>query len=175
MFIHLRARDILGDVVLSTFRGKRMIWILGTATVVFLLAAIWLANEHVKKFRMMADFMAGADNLVTYRYAGPSVTGGAGMRNVVLRGRKPFSALVGFRFTVPLAGDLGSDFYGIVRSNEHGVAVISTYLGHRPADFLFLLNSDLTSNPVIASSTDTDQDMKPHVVFPPHLVQRLGF
>lgn len=141
---------------------------------VSLALAFFLGHEMLKKFRFMQGFLEHSNQMVTWVYPGGAKSVAApGMYNVVLRGQKPFCALVGF--TLKIGGYQGFDYYGCVQSDDYGVAVVSTYLGRGSVEFRFFVNSNLDSNLVVASSTAGDQRLMPHVAYPPHWYQRLGF
>lgn len=143
-------------------------------TVVFASVAGFLGSEFLKKFGFMRDFIKNSNQMVVWHY--PGLKGNKpGMRNIVLRGSKPFCALVGFRFNIPVLGYSGFDYYGFVSSDGRGVAVISTYLGKGGCDFQFFVNTDLAHNPVTATSSEDDQQLQPQSVYPPHWYQRLSF
>lgn len=143
-------------------------------TLVFGSIVYFLTMEFVKKFRVMADFIKDSDQLVRWRYFGAKQEyRKPGMRNVVLRGSRPFKALIGFKLGI--FGKWGYDYYGMVRSDEQGVAVISTYLGKGPCTFQFLLDRSVELCPTMVSSCGCDQQLQPDVTYPPHWWQRLGF
>jgi hypothetical protein len=150
--------------------------IIGLAfTVIFAWLALFLGQEFLKKFGFMDEFIQDSNQMVVYRY--PGLTNGEkpGMRNIVLRGQKPFSALIGFNLNIPFINYSGFDYYGKVKSGEYFIAVISTYVGKSPVAFKFLVNTDLSINRITASSTEVDQHFTPNVEYPPHWYQRLGF
>ncbi len=144
------------------------------STVIFATAAIILGSELLKKFAFMRDFIGNSNQMVVWRYEGLEGRE-PGMHNVVLRGQTPFCALVGFKLDIPILGHTGFDYYGFVQSDEHGVAVISTYLGKGRCEFRFFVNTDLAQNPVTATSNESDQQLQPYSSYPPHWYQRLGF
>ena len=134
----------------------------------------FLGKEHLKKFHYNNLFYKNSNLLLTWKHeSGKDFK--PGMYNIVLRGQKPFKALIGFQLRFRWFKYEGYDHYGSVQSNESGVAVISTYLGKNACDFNFVINSDLTLNQVVATSTEEDQKLSPHVTHPPHWFQRLGF
>lgn len=143
-------------------------------TVVFAQIAIFLGFEFLKKFGFMRDFIKHSNQMVVWHYYG---LGGRkpGMRNIVLRAQKPFCALVGFKLDIPALGYTGFDYYGFVRSDANGVAVISTYMGGGACEFQFFVNMDLDVNPVTVTSDEDDQQFKAHSTYPPHWYQRFGF
>jgi hypothetical protein len=145
--------------------------ILAVVASIFLLSALWFANEHRKKFGFMDSWATRSGRIVEYYYPGPKQFGRKpAMRNIVLRGNQPFSALVCMRWSI--AGkDLGIDPYGVVHSDEHGVATISTFFGYGEVKFIFVPNVDAG---VVATSTDEDQTLKPDATYPPHFVQKVG-
>lgn len=138
---------------------------------VSLLLSLWLANEHRRKFGFINDWATRSAQIVNYFYPGPEKFGHKpAMRNIVLRGTKPFSALVCMRWH--LAGkDFGIDPYGVVHSDKYGMAVVSTYFGYGEVTFIFVPNVDAN---VEATSTDADQYFTPDATYEPHLVQTLG-
>lgn len=151
--------------------------VLGVLVAFFAPVAIFLGTEFLKKFRFMEGFVANSQQMTFLLYKGTKAEQNKkpGMRNIVLRGSKPFCALVGFQLEIPLLKYSGFDYYGFVQSDEHGVAVISTYMGKGPCLFLFLVNMDLSYNTIEATSHDLDQNLKPNVTYPPHWYQRIGF
>jgi len=140
--------------------------------IVFALIAIFLGKELLKKFGFMRDFVNNSNQEVTWNYGGDDKPG---MYNIVLRGEKPFCALVGFTLKIPFLGYEGFDYYGFVQSDQNGVAVISTYLGKGECEFRFFLNTDLEVDPVAVSSSDDDQELNPDSTYPPHWWQQLSF
>ena len=134
-------------------------------------AAIFFGKEMWKKFGHMQAFVEKSHQLVEYNSPGVE---SPGMYNIVLVGRGPFVALVGFHLEIPFIGK-GFDYYGRVESNRLGVAVISTYIGRGKVKFQFFTNCDLTDNPIRVTSTEEDQFFKPTAVYPPHWWQRFGF
>lgn len=143
-------------------------------TVVFASVAGFLGSEFLKKFRFMRDFISNSNQMVVWHYRGLEGRK-PGMRNIVLRGSKPFCALVGFKLDIPILGYSGFDYYGFVRSDDQGIAVISTYLGKGECEFQFFVNTDLDHSPVSATSSEDDQRLQPHSTYPPHWYQRLSF
>ena len=147
-----------------------------TLTVIFLLTTVFLVKEMLKKFGFMKQFVENSNMLVSWKYQHLDLgSQKPGMRNIVLRGQKPFSVLVGFRLDIPVLGHSGFDYYGFVSSNQDGVAVFSTYLGKGDCDFQFFVNTDLEENPITVTSTVADQDLVPYATYPPHWWQKLGF
>ncbi len=145
--------------------------ILDVLCVLFATSAIFLGLEFKKKFGFMANFARNSNQLLIWKSWGSKKPG---MHNIILRGNRPFCALVGFQLNVPMFGMSGFDYYGFVKSNDQGVAVISTYIGKGECEFLFFVNTDLNHNSVVASSTERDQLHTPDVTYPPHWWQRLG-
>ena len=143
-------------------------------TVVFASVAIFLGSEFLKKFGFMRDFISNSNQMVVWHYRGAEDRK-SDIRNIVLRGSKPFCVLVGFKLDIPILGYSGFDYYGFVRSDDQGVAVISTYLGKGECEFQFFVNTDVNHHPVTASSGEDDQQLQPHSVYPPHWYQRFGF
>ncbi len=143
-------------------------------TIVFTPIAIFLGVEFLKKFAFMRDFVQSSNQLVTWNYQGLDDRK-PGMRNIVLCGPKPFCALVGFRLDIPIVGYSGFDYYGFVRSDSRGVAVVSTWVGRGSCQFQFFVNTDLGVNPITATSSDDDQSLTPDATRPPHWYQKIGF
>lgn len=146
--------------------------VVGVFAALFSGIAVFLGTEFLKKFLFMRDFIRNTNQLVAWSYKGDRERG---MYNIVLRGQKPFCALVGFRLEISILGYVGYDYYGFVCSNKNGVAVISTYLGKGDCDFQFLVTTDLDDNPISVSSSPVDQGLTPHEVYRPHWYQRIGF
>lgn len=144
--------------------------IVSVFALVFLITAVFLGTEMLKKFHFMRDFVNHSNQLVTWNYAGDRKPG---MYKIVLSGQKPFGALVGFRLEIPAIGFSGYDYYGFVRSDMGGLAVISTYLGKGKCEFRFLTTSDKSQ--ITVTSTEGDQELMPQEVYPPHWYQKLGF
>ncbi len=90
---------------------------------------MFLGSEFLKKFGFMRDFIGDSNQMVVWHYRGLEGPK-SGMRNIVLHGEKPFCALVGFKLDIPVLGYSYFDYYGLVRSDDHGIAVISTYPPH---------------------------------------------
>ncbi len=141
---------------------------------IFLLVSIFLGKEFLKKFKFMQKFVQNSNQLIEWKYQG-SNNGEKGMRNIVLRGNKPFSVLVGFKLGIPLLKYSGFDYYGYVRSNDNNIAIFSTYMGQNPSIFQLLISTNLKDNPITVSSTDDDQQLSPQVLFKPHWFQKMGF
>jgi len=137
-------------------------------TILFGALAFFLGREFIKKFRFMQSFALRSNQMVIWHYQGVTSGHKPGMRNIVLRGSKPFSALVGFTLHIPILKYSGFDYYGSVHSDEHGIAVISTYLGDSEREFLFFVNTDLGQNPIKATSNEDDQLLTPDSTYPPH-------
>lgn len=141
--------------------------------------AIFFGTELQKKFGFMGRFAKDTRAMVVYPYAGAERMGiPTGMRNVVLKSadRKPFRALIALKFELPIIGKVGSvDPYGFVRSDQGGVAVMSTYLGRGSADFVFIaIHDDGSAASISVSSTNDDQSLTPDVTYPPHWFQTFG-
>lgn len=145
-----------------------------TFTVLFALVANFLGFELLKKFNFMRMFTKNSNQMVEWEYPGDK-TKKPGMRNIVLRGQRPFSVLIGFNLKISLIGHNGFDYYGFAQADEKHMVVISTYLGKKPCIFQFFVNTDLAHNHIGVSSNDWDQELNPDVSFPPHWYQRLGF
>jgi hypothetical protein len=126
----------------------------------------------LKKFGFMKSFVQKSDQLVTWKYEGGRKPG---MYNVVLRGKSPFSTLVGIDFNIKIIGFSGFDHYAYLESDQNSTAVISTYLGKGACNFHFLTNTNLTNNPITISSSEADQSLSPNAVSKPHWYQRMGF
>lgn len=139
----------------------------------FVLITGFLTREMLRKFTFWDRFTSGSNLVVTWDYPGGD-NAQAGMRNIVLRGEKPFRALVGFRLNLPL-GYTGYDVFGYVESDAAGVAVFSAYLGHGSAEFIFVSSQNTADNSLVVSSTAADQQLSPTATYPPHWWQRLGF
>lgn len=137
-----------------------------------LLVASFLVREFLSKFSFMCKFVQSSNQTVSWKYERKSRN--PGMYNIVLRGKRPFCALVGFRLDIPLLRYSGYDYYGFVRSNKNDVAVISTFMGRGERTFQFLVNADLNDSPITATSTEEDQSLVPTFVRTPHIHQRLG-
>lgn len=135
---------------------------------------LFLGKEHLKKFHYNHIFYKDSNLLLTWEHKGGKDFK-PGMYNIVLRGQKPFNAKIGFQLRFRWFNYEGYDHYGFVQSDEKGVAVISTYLGQNACEFKFVINADLSLNKIVASSTKEDQYLVPHVKYPPHWFQRLGF
>ncbi|PIR74345.1 MAG: hypothetical protein COU35_02750 [Candidatus Magasanikbacteria bacterium CG10_big_fil_rev_8_21_14_0_10_47_10] len=138
--------------------------ILAVLLAVAMAFAAFLLKEMFKKFDFMAEFLRSSALMVHYRHDGEV----RGMQNIVLRGNEPFCVLVGFKMVLPVLGNVGFDYFGFVRSNDDGVAVICTYLGSGSCDFIFVADCDVDINPITASSTTEDQQLQPDVRYPPH-------
>jgi hypothetical protein len=136
----------------------------------------FLGKEFLKKFAFMRDFIKTSNQSLSWYYQGDRKPG---MYTIVLRAKKPFSALVGFRLDIPILGYSGFDYYGFVQARQQVdgqyVAVVSTYMAGGEVEFQFFVNSDLGVNPINVSSSDEDQSLTPGATFPPHLYQRIGF
>lgn len=138
----------------------------------FLAIALFLGSELLKKFGFMQSFVQCSNQTVEWKYIGDRKPG---MYNIVLRGKTPFCALVGFKLHIPVLNYSGFDHYGFVKSDENNVAVISAYLGKGACEFQFFVNSDIKINQITITSSEEDQLLKPHSKFSPHWYQRFGF
>ena len=150
-------------------------WLLLILVIVFFIGIIFLAKELIKKFRFMTEFIQEGEGYVqkiTYKWDGSSSTG---MKEIELKSDLPFEVLIGFNLIVPLFPTM-FDHFGFVQAKEKGDnigyhAIISTYMGKKPVEFiLFVKSRDKTKIEVIKTF-----HCKPDVVCKPHLYQRLGF
>jgi len=148
-----------------------MIYFLAISSVLFFSVSVFLAKELVKKFRFFQCFVSSSRQLVPWYYKRKNVEK-KGMHNIVLRGEKQFSALVGFELELPVIGNAGFDYYGLVHSDKEGKAVFSTYLGNGDCKFVFFLNEDIK---VSVSSSEEDQKLNPTEIYPPHWWQKFGY
>lgn len=140
--------------------------------VIFISISFFLGREFLRKFSHMQDFIQHSNQIVAWKYEGDRKPG---MYNIVLRGEKQFCALVGFELNIPVLKYSGFDYYGFAQSDENNVAVISTYLGKATREFQFFINMDINTNLIIATSSEDDQLLQPHLKFTPHWYQRFGF
>lgn len=153
-----------------------MVTVLTITTILLLILSWFLGTEMLKKFGFMGRFVRKADQIViSWYYAGKKTGRKPGMYNIVLRGKQSFSTLIGFKLEIPFSKGEKFDCYGEVTSDEHGVAVISTYLGNGAVEFQFVVSGELRHNSIEVTSTDADQRLEPHVKYPPHWYQRIGF
>lgn len=137
---------------------------------------LFLGYQHLKKFGYMQEFIRGSNQLVEYLYMGTRYRKKRGMKKIVLRGQRPFKVLVGFYLQVPVLHYAGFDYYGFAESDNAGVLVIETYFGKGSCLFQFYSNQNSDNNPIVVSSTEEDQNLRPTVSYPPHWYQRfLGF
>lgn len=148
-----------------------MIFILILA-IIFFAIAVFLGKELLKKFVFMRDFIQSSNQMVAWKYLGDRRSW---MYNIVLRGKTPFCALVGFRLNILIFKYSGFDHYGFIKSNENNVAVISTYLSKSECEFQFLINTDIAINPIVATSSEEDQLIEADSKYPSHWWQRVGF
>lgn len=140
----------------------------------FALIANFLGLEFLKKFNFMRMFIKTSNQMVEWYHPGDKARK-PGMYNIVLRGQRPFSVLIGFNLKIAFLHHSGFDYYGFAQADEKNVIVISTYLGKKSCKFQFLMNTNLTHNLVTVTSSNEDQGLKPIISFPPHWYQRLGF
>jgi hypothetical protein len=70
----------------------------------------------------MKDFIGYSNNMVAWKSEGDRKNG---MYNIVLRGEKPFCALIGFKMVFPIVGYIGYDYYGFVKADSNNIAVVS--------------------------------------------------
>lgn len=148
-----------------------LVSILSVLVIALFLATVFLGKELLKKFVFTRDFARSSNQLVMWKYLADRKPG---MYNIVLRGKTPFCVLVGFHLHIRIFGYSGFDHYGFVRSNEKGIAIISTYLGKSSCEFQFLVNTDIETNPIVATSDEKDQKFEPDFKSAPHWYQRLG-
>jgi len=59
----------------------------------------------------MQKFVHNSDQVIKWSYLG-NKDGVVGMRNIVFRGNKPFSVLIGFELGIPILHYSGFDYYG---------------------------------------------------------------
>lgn len=149
-----------------------MLILISILAVIFFIIAIFLGKEFLKKFGFMQNFIKNSDQMVVWKYIGDKKPG---MCNIVLRGKMPFCALIGFELGIPMLKYSGFDYYGFVKSDKNSVAVISTYLGKNACEFQFFLNTNITNNPITITSDEKDQLLQPNSKSKPHYYQRIGF
>ena len=143
-------------------------------TIVLFLLALFFGLELLKKFAFMRDFIKSTNQVVSWHCLG-SQGKKSQMCNIVLRGEKPFCALVGFKLDIPIIKYSGFDHFSCVTSDENGTAVISGWIGKSAFELQLFVNIDVAMNPITVTSNDEDQDLHPHVVCSPHWWQRIGF
>lgn len=132
---------------------------------------VFLGQEMMKKFGFFQAFIKSSNQMITLDYQGDK---NPGMHNIMFWAKKPFTVLVGFHLDIPFFGK-GFDYYGYAKSNDHGILVVSTYMGRQPVRFMFYANCDQDLNPITVSALDNYSDLKPHITYPPHWWQKLGF
>lgn len=143
-------------------------------TILFFSLSLFFGLELLKKFEFMNEFIMNSNQVVTWHYAG-SVGKKGQMGNIVLRGKRKFCALVGFRLDIPIIKYSGYDHFNVVQSDENGVAVISGWLGKSSFELQFLINTEASSAPIVVTSTEEDQKLLPQIICKPHWWQRLGY
>lgn len=146
--------------------------LISVSAIIFFVIALFLGSEFLRKFGFMRNFVQCSNQMVEWKYSGNRKPG---MYNIVLRGKSPFCALIGFKLNIPILKYSGFDYYGFVKSGEDNVAVISTYLGKGVCEFQFFVNTDISVNQITATSSEEDQLLQPHSKSTPHWYQRLGF
>lgn len=139
-------------------------WILHAVELVVI---YFLGSQLIKKFHALYLFARGSRITHNWIYPGSNKPG---MRNVVLHGTEPFKVLLCFKLKLPRL-PVGLDWYGMVRSNEAGVVVFSTYLGKGICHFRFLVD---TTSHIKIRADDEVQTLEPTASFPPHFWQRWG-
>ena len=142
------------------------------SAIIFFAIALFLGSEFLRKFGFMRSFIACSNQVVKWKYSGDRKPG---MYNIVLHGKLPFCALIGFKLSIPILKYSGFDYYGFVKSGDDNVAVISTYLGKGACEFQFFANSDVSINQITVTSSEEDQLLEPHSKSTPHWYQRFGF
>ncbi len=147
---------------------------------IFLVVAIFLGKEMVKKFRFMKGFIDTCPDhqRLVWNYPGSAgVNMKPGMHTVVLRNAsgKDFSVLLTFRLELPF-GFHGVDQFGYLKSRG-GVIAFSTYLGKGAYNFIFMINSlELgCPPPQVGKFLDHEGVYTPQKRYSPHWWQRLGF
>lgn len=147
------------------------------STVIFFSTSVFLGKEMMKKFGFMNKFIKNSENVKEFFWPGANKLGlPKGMRNILIVWDYPFEVLIGFDLVVPGFGS-GYDYYGQSASvfvNGRHEAIISIYLGNGEGPTKFFFNRNVDENLKISCNKE-DQDKKPHVVYPPHWWQRLGF
>ena len=118
-------------------------------TIVCLLVGDMMQRESLRVFIEKTHYG------VSYTYPGMKTPG---TRNIVLRGERPFIALV---------ADQRFHVYGQVESNELSEAVISVYIGSDLTTFQFLMDRDQEQNPVKVTSSENDQKLEATLVCRP--------
>lgn len=152
-------------------------WLLLATTIIFFALALFLGREMLRKFRQHILFTSSPGYISKWIYSWP---GGAKpkMRNMVLKGKKPFKVLVGFELVIPLLRFRGIDWYGFVeaekQTNGDYLTVISTFMWKKPVEFPLLVNAEQKDDVELLPVAD-GQSLAPHLICPPHLYQRLGF
>ena len=149
-----------------------MLILISILTVIFFITTIFLGKEFLKKFSFMKNFVQSSNQMVVWKYSGDKKPG---MHNIVLRGKTPFCALIGFELGIPMLKYSGFDYFGFVKSGKNNIAVLSTYLGKNHCEFQFFLNTDITNNPIKITSNEEDQLLHPNSKSKPHWYQRIGF
>ncbi|HRY36752.1 MAG TPA: hypothetical protein P5230_02645 [Candidatus Magasanikbacteria bacterium] len=156
---------------------KVLIVVLVVLVVIFLATAVFLASELVKKFSFMRSFIISSRCLIEYYWPGAELAGvKRGMRNIVLVWDQPFNVLIGFELTLPGLKP-GFDYYGHATAECIGdkyAVVVNTYCGGGDARFQFFVNHEVDEKFAV-SSTEEDQQKKPHATYPPHWWQTIGF
>ena len=149
-----------------------MLILISILVVIFFTATVFLSKEFLKKFGFMRNFIKNSNHIVVWRYTGNKKPG---MHNIVLRGKTPFCALIGFELGIPMLKYSGFDYFGFVKSDKNNVAVISTYLGKNACEFQFFVNTNIGNNPIAITSDEKDQLLQPNSISKPHWYQRIGF
>ena len=120
----------------------------------------------------MQELVRGSSQMVAWKYDGKRKPG---MYNIVLRGKSPFYALIGFNLRIPIIKYSGFDYYGFARSGKDKTAVFLTYLGRTPCEFQFLTNKNTKLAKIVVTSNQKDQLLQPDIKFAPHWYQWTSF
>ena len=115
-----------------------LVIILTILATVFFLIGCFLGRELLKKFKSIEQFKEGDGYFQNLTYSYPGNQKGT-MRNIVLRGSKPFKVLVGFDLIIPILKYHGTDWYGdteaVLTTSGEYLAVISTWMAKKPVDY----------------------------------------
>ena len=115
----------------------------------------WLIYDKFNQQAQLEDFLERTHYRTSFTHPGLETPGKV---KIVLRGERPFSVYAS-EYGRNREGFSG---YGVVMSNGLGEAVISVWMDRDSETFVFILDRDLSQNPIEISSTKKDQEMEPH-------------
>lgn len=155
-----------------------MIVLLISVSVILLIISIFLGKELLKKFKFHDSFTSSNGYIQNIKYYWIGTTDKPRMRNIILKGNKPFKVLIGFKLEIALLKFEGTDWFGLSTAKRaqdgNYYSVISTWMGRNDSEFHLLTNSNFKNN-IIKIVQVKKINLKPDVACLPHWYQKIGF